>query len=253
MLEGFHDRFLDAVNGNVEALSPWCAGPRADAGLSVYRNTIAKGRADALAAQFPTVERVVGAAWLAAAANAHGAEHPPRTASLLSYGGDFADWLSQFPPAADMPFLSELARLDYLWSESHLAADAEPLQPDALAGMTPEAFGHHALTLHPATRFAGFGDSTPDLWRALQPPSEAPEALELGDAPQGLLITRPALETTTTVIGSGELAFLQACEAGHSLADAAVAAVTRQHDLDLSILFARQMTAGVFASLRTLA
>ncbi len=44
------------------------AGPAAEAGLSVYRNTIAKGCADALAAQFPTVERVVGPAWLAAAA-----------------------------------------------------------------------------------------------------------------------------------------------------------------------------------------
>ena len=252
MLEGFHDRFMDALSGDIEAMSPWCAGPGAEAGLSVYRNTIAKGRADALAAQFPTVERVVGAAWLAAAANAHGAECPPRTASLLSYGRDFADWLGQFPPAADMPFLPALARLDYLWSESHLAADIEPLQPDALAGMTADAFGDHALTLHPATRFAGFEDSTPDLWRALQPPAEAPETLELGDVPQGLLITRPALEITTTVIGSGELAFLEACEAGHSLADAAVAALTCEPDLDLSALFARQMTAGVFASLRTL-
>ncbi len=252
MLEGFHDHFLSAIAGDSAALSPWCSGPRAEAGLSVYRNTIAKGRADALAAQFPTVERVVGADWLAAAAAVHGAEYPPQTASLLSYGGDFADWLAAFPPAAEMPFLAGLARLDYLWSESHLAADAEPLAPDALAGLAPEAFGRHALTLHPATRFAGFDDSTPDLWRALQPPAEAPEALELGDAPQGLLITRPALEITAVVIGPGELAFLQACEAGQSLADAAVVALTLQSDLDLSALFARQIAAGVFATLRIL-
>lgn len=252
MREGFHDRFADAIAGDAAALSPWCAGPMADAGLSVYRNTIAKGRSDALVAQFPTVERVVGRDWLAAAATRHGAAHPPRRASLLAYGETFPDWLAGFAPAADTPFLAGLAQLDLLWTEAHLAADATPLDPAEIAGLTPEAFATHGLTLHPAVRFAGFPDAIPSLWRALQPPGEPPAALELDDRPEGMLFVRPGLDIHHEVICAGALTFLGACRDGDSLAAAAVSALGAEPNLDLSRMFASLVAAGAFSTLRTL-
>ncbi|MBU1375761.1 MAG: DNA-binding domain-containing protein [Alphaproteobacteria bacterium] len=252
MPDGFHDRFLAAVGGDEAALAPWCAGPAASAGLAVYRNTTAKGAADALAAQFPTVERVVGPAWLAAAAVAHAADHPPRTASLLTYGEAFGGWLTTFPPAADMPFLADLARLDWLWTGAHLAADAPPLEATALARLTPESFARYRLVLHPATRFAGFDDGAPSLWQALQPPGDPPADLELGDAPEGLVFVRPGLDIDHRVIGAGTLAFLAGCGAGESLAAAAMDALAAEPGLDLSTVFAGLVAAGAFTELRTL-
>lgn len=252
MREDFHDRFLAAVAGDAAALAPWCAGAAADAGLAVYRNTAAKGCADALAAQFPTVERVVGPAWLAAAAVAHAAAHPPRTASLLAYGDAFPAWLAAFPPAADMPYLAGLAELDWLWTCAHLAADAEPLDPARIAALSPAAFSARALVLHPATQFAAFADGTPSLWRALQPPEDPPAVLELGDAPEGLLFVRPRLDIATYVIGAGPLAFLAACKGGRSLAQAGLAALTAEPAIDLSAAFATLAAAGAFSTLRTL-
>lgn len=251
MREAFHDRFLEAVAGDTAALAPWCAGPAAEAGLTVYRNTAAKGCADALAAQFPTVERVVGPDWLAAAATAHAAAHPPRTASLLAYGAAFPAWLAAFPPAADMPYLAGLAKLDWLWTEAHLAADAPPLAPDRVAALAPHAFARRGLVLHPATQFAAFADGTPSLWRALQPAGDPPRTLELNDAPESLLFVRPNLDIDHQVIGAGALAFLTACEAGASLADAAVAALAAEPGLDLSASFAGLAAAGAFTDLRT--
>lgn len=250
MRECFHERFLAAVAGDTAALAPWCAPRAAEPGLSVYRNTAAKGCADALAAQFPTVERVVGPAWLAAAATAHARAHPPRTASLLAYGEAFPAWLADFPPAADMPYLSGLAQLDWLWTSAHLAADAAPLPPDAAAALSPDAFSTQALVLHPATRFAGFDDGTPSLWRALQAADDPPRDLELGDAPEGLLIVRPDLDIAHQLLGAGELAFLAACAAGASLLEAAMAALAAEPGLDLSTAFAGLVAAGAFTSLR---
>lgn len=250
MHDAFHERFLAAVAGDTAALAPWCASDAAEAGLSVYRNTAAKGCADALVAQFPTVERVVGPAWLAAATTAHAAAHPPRTASLLAYGEAFPAWLADFPPAAEMPYLAGLAQLDWLWTCAHLAADADPLAPEETAALSPAAFSTHALTLHPATRFAGFKDGTPSLWRALQAPDEPPRILELDDAPEGLLFVRPALDIHHQLIGAGELAFLAACAAGASLLDAAMAALAAEPGLDLSTAFAGLVAAGAFTALR---
>lgn len=252
MRDAFHERFLAALAGDAVAIAPWCDGPAASAGLSVYRNTIARGCVDALVAQFPTVERVVGPAWLAAAAATFAPAHPPRQASLLSYGEAFPAWLRDFPPAIEMSFLGGLATLDLLWTEAQLAADAAPLDASALAAVTPNDYSTHALVLHPATRFAGFEDTTPTLWQALQPPGEAPAGFELEPEPQGLLFLRPGLDIDPQVITPGALAFLSACRAGEPLAAAAVSALIAEPDLNLSETFAGLVASGAFITLRTL-
>ena len=252
MPEIFHDRFLAAVAGDPAAISAWCDEAAATPGLSVYRNTIAKGCADALVAQFPTLERVVGSAWLTAAATAFAAHHPPSRASLLSYGGKLPAWLRDFPPASGMPFLAGLAELDLLWTEAHLAADVAPLEARDVTALTPADFGSHVLVLHPATRFARFADTTPSLWTALQPSDAPPADFELELEPEGLLIVRPGLDIEHQVIGCGVLAFLEACEASQNLADAAVAGLAADPGLDLSTMFAGLIAAGAFTSLRTI-
>ena len=70
-LARFQDAFAAALAGDGAALGSWlAAGDR----LAVYRNTVAKGLADALADQFPSVARVVGPAWMGAAARAFGGQ-----------------------------------------------------------------------------------------------------------------------------------------------------------------------------------
>lgn len=252
MRDAFHERFLAAVAGDPLAIAPWCDGPAATAGLSVYRNTIAKGCVDALVAQFPTVERIVGPAWLTAAAAAFAPAHPPRQPSLLSYGEAFPAWLRDFPPAIDMPFLAGLATLDLMWTEAHLAADAVPLDASAVAALIPDDYATHTLVLHPATRFAGFEDTTPTLWQALQPPGEAPADFELEPEPQGLLFLRPGLDIDPRVITPGVLAFLSACRANEPLEVAAVSALTAEPGLNLSDAFAGLVASGAFVTPRTL-
>lgn len=252
MRDAFHERFLSALAGDDAALAPWCDGSAARPGLSIYRNTSAKGCADALVAQFPTVQQVVGADWLSAAAVAHAAAHPPRAASLLMYGADFAEWLAVFPPAAEMPFLADLARLDWLWTEAHLAADAPALDASALTGLTPEGFASHRLVLHPAARFATFADGAPSLWVALRSPGDALRELALDDAAEAMLFVRPGLAIDHRVLSPGTHAFLANCAAGDSLAAAAMAALAAEPGLDLLSAFADLVAAGAFTDLRTL-
>jgi len=250
--DSFHAAFAAALRGDPTQLcATWAAGPRAEAGLSVYRNTIAKGCADALVAQFPTLLKLVGEPWLAAAAVAHAADHPPRQASLLGYGQDFPDWLARFPPAAGAPYLADVARLDLLWTEAHLAADAPILSVAAIGALSAEACFDHRLGLHPAARFAWFETATPSLWRALQA-DERPARHELDDTPEGLLFVRPDLQVEHLLIGAGAHALLAGCRSGASLARAAEAALLAEPDLALDRTFAELIEAGAFASLTPL-
>lgn len=242
----FQDAFVAALAGEASALSPWLEPGRGQAGLSVYRNTIAKGCVDALAANFPTVASMVGEDWFAAAAALFAREAPPTSAALLDYGEDFPAWLDRFPPARDLPYLAGAAALDRLWTEALFAAEAPALSASALSALDPEALARARLTLHPSLRFAAFEAGLPSLWLAAR---EGREDLELSETPQAILLARPAGVVRARLAGPAEIAFLRACRAGLSLADAAERATQAEPDASLPHLFAALIADGAFGGL----
>jgi hypothetical protein len=240
----FQDAFAAVLAGDAAALAPWAEpGP----GLAVYRNTVAKGLADALAAQFPTLARAGGEAWMAEASRRFGREHPPERASLLAYGEAFPDWLARQPAAAEAPWLVGLARIDWARGRALFAVDAPALQARDLAGLDAAAYDALAVGLHPAAQVLWFEDGTPGLWLALQGRA-APDHVEFAPEPQGLLITRPALEVAEHALSRGAFALLDACRRGGSLAAAGAAALAVEPDLSLAEVFAALLAAGAFAS-----
>jgi hypothetical protein len=245
-LARFQQAFAAALAGEAAGLAPWLPG-EAEPRLSVYRNTVAKGCADAICAQFPTVLTVVGEAWLRDAGLAFARAHPPASASLADYGEAFPDWLAGFPPAADMPWLADIARLDRLRTEALFAADAAPLPADALAGLGAADFATHGLALHPATRWRRFQAAVPALWLALQ---AGPAEAALLPTPQAVLVTRPHLQVQVRIVEAGACALLDACAAGASLASAGEAALAAEPGLDLAAAFAELIAAGAFAEAR---
>ncbi len=230
----FQDAFVAALGGERSALSPWLAPDAGEAGLSVYRNTIAKGCVDALAANFPTVLSLVGEDWFRAAAAMFAREAPPTGAALLDYGEEFAAWLGRFPPAQDTPYLVGVAHLDRLRLESLFAVEAPALTAEALAALAPEVLAETSLRLHPSVRFAAFDASLPSLWAAAY---EGREDLELSETPETLLFIRAARR----VIGEAETEFLRACRDGQTLTQAA----ERAGD-DVASIFARLIADGAF-------
>jgi hypothetical protein len=85
-----------------------------------------KGCIDALQANYPAVTRLVGEDWFRAAAAAYASTNPPRTPMLVEYGASFPDFLTSFAPAAELPYLPAVARLDRFWTECHVAPDEPP-------------------------------------------------------------------------------------------------------------------------------
>ena len=125
----------------------------AQPGFAVYRNTVTKGCIDALQANYPTVCALVGEAWFRAAAHHYAQAHPPQDARLTHYGDGFATFLEHFGPAAELPYLADVARLDRCWTDSHLAADAEALDANWLAAQDASTLATMALRPHPAARW----------------------------------------------------------------------------------------------------
>ncbi|CAN7579836.1 HvfC/BufC family peptide modification chaperone [Caulobacter sp. LjRoot300] len=248
----FQDAFVAALAERSAApIAGWLpdsdgGGEAEPAGLAVYRNTIAKGCVDALAANFPTVAGLVGDDWFRAAAALFAREHPPASAALLAYGEAFADWLERFPPAGDLPYLPAMARLDRMWTTALFAPEAEPLAAEAFA-LAPDILAAARPRLHPSLAFAGFDSGLPGLWLAARQPE--PGELALREDPQAILIARPRDTVTSRVLDLAGFAFLAAARDGASLGEAITAAGQADPAADLAALFAALIADGVFSGL----
>lgn len=197
--------------------------------FAVYRNNVQSGLARALAARFPAVERLVGPAFLAAAARPFAAAHPPRTPILHDWGAEFPEWLSGFPPVAHLPWLPCVARIEVLRGRAAHAADAAPTDPSALAVPDPAA-----LRLHLAPSVTAFASAHPAvaIWAAQQPGAPA---VPIPPGPSHALIARrPDHAVVTEALSAPDHATLTALMAGAPLGRAAQGDPTRLLTLLLS-------------------
>ena len=245
-LAAFQDDFATALRAPDAAAAGPLAALVAQPGFAVYRNTVMKGCIDALQANYPAVARLVGAEWLRGAAAEYVPAHLPAQPTLLYYGAGFADFLRRYPPAAELSYLADVARLDRCWTEAHAARDAAALRPAALAGLPSDALAATVLRPHPAARWAYF-DAQPvyTIWRRNR--EQAEDEAELDWQGEGALLTRPAGAVQWQPLAAAGCAFLDACARGEPLDAAAAAALAVQENADLARLLASLLEAGAFS------
>ena len=243
-LAEFQDRFSQALLAQPAEPLALAAQPA----FAIYRNTVVRGWVEALCANYPSVLRLVGDDWFRAAASIYARERPARDARLLQFGDDFAEFIERFEPAAELPYLPGVARLDRFWTEVHGAQDDAPLDASLLACLTPDALADTVLRPHAAARWGWFADlPIYTIWRRNR--EAVDDEVDLDWHAEGALLTRPADAVAWCAVDAAACAFLDSCAAGRPLADAVVAAVEAQADVDLAGLMANLLAAGAFAAL----
>jgi hypothetical protein len=241
----YYRAFLHAVWHDRSA-DPLVASLLAQPAFAVYRNTIFKGCVDALAANYPAVQRLVGAQWFQGAALAYARRNMPQDASLIAYGDGFAAFLSGLEEASELPYLAGVAALDRCWTEAHLAADDAAL--DAAALHAALAAGQDVrLVPHAAARWR-WEPAHPaySIWSANREAVEAP--VELAWRAEGALLTRPEGEVRWQGIGPGACRFLDACGDGAGVAASAALALEAEPGLDVAAMLGALLQAGAFTS-----
>ncbi|MBE0623109.1 MAG: putative DNA-binding domain-containing protein [Burkholderiales bacterium] len=247
-LSRFQDGFAQALLApDADAgLTPEIAALARQPAFAVYRNTVMKGCIDALQANYPAVARLVGEAWFRAAAAIFARERLPAQATLLNYGEAFAEFLAGFEPAADLPYLPGVARLDRCWTESHAAADEPVLAAATLAALAPEALASTVLHPHAAARWAWFDDQPIyTIWQRNRAASQDESEIEWQG--EGALLARPRGAVLWAPLDAAGCAFLDACAAGLPLAAASAAALEARDDADLARLMKTLLENGAFA------
>ncbi len=200
-------------------------------GFDVYRNNRMSALVDALAATYPAVQRLVGETFFRGAARVYVQHEPPTSPILHRYGAGFGDFLDRFPPADAVPYLGDVARLEWSRLRSHHAPDAKPLPIQALASIPAQATPMVRLDLHPSLELHRSRWPVGSLRAALSGPRNDVE-VDMTQS-EDLAVLRPALEVQVRVLPDGGYAFVRALGEGATIERAARrgAAASEQFDL----------------------
>lgn len=218
----FAAALLDAERPCPAGLRAWNGSDPARR-LAVHRNTIIGSLVDALADTFPVTQALVGDEFFRAMAALFVRRHPPRTRVLAHYGDQLPAFVEGFAPARPVPCLADMARLEWARVQACHAADAAPVQADAVAAAVArgEAVADLRLLCHPSLAVVTSAHAVVSLWAAHQHEDLATLASVDADRPEAALVLRDGLDVLVLAQPPGAAAFVAALLHGERLAEAA--------------------------------
>jgi len=140
--------------------------------VEIYANGYFYRLLDVLKEDFPATLAVAGADHFHNLVTGYLIDFPPTEPSIYFAGRNFAAYLSTHPMRERWPFLAELAQLERTTLESFHAADAHPLDADAMRETPVAEWPALAMRTHPATRLVESKWRVDEVLRAVEDGNE---------------------------------------------------------------------------------
>ena len=211
--------------------------------LAIYRRNVLATLGEALAAAYPAVRQLVGAAFFDEAARRYALAAPSRCGDLNAFGDGFGAFLGSYPFAAHLPWLGDVARLEWAVHACHHAPDATPLDAGRLSALAPGDPERLRLRLQASSC----------LLRSRYPVSAIREANVDGrdgtprrlEGEDFLLVRREGVRVVVESLDASEWRFLERVSRGEPLGEACAAFADPARELGPCL--ARHARAGLFA------
>ena len=166
---------------------------------------------------------------------------PPRSPVLLRYGAGFPAFVAGFPPAAPVPYLADMASLEWAWHAAYHAEDAAPLPLGDLARAVEHA-EDAALSLHPSLGVVRSLYAIVSIFELNTQAGEVPATrLEGGE---DALVVRPKLEVEVRRLPPGGASFILALRETKALGEAAAIAANEVPGFELETNLAGLIASG---------
>lgn len=222
----------------------------AEARLRVYRHHMLQSLAAALGATYSTVQALVGETFFCTMAEAFVVRDLPRQPVLAEYGEGFATFIEAYAPASELPYLADMARLDWALNAAFHKPEQPRLGAEDLATAAPDRLLCLRLTLAPGTAVVSSPYPIDRIWHLSQPGAAEEETLDLEGGGATLLVLRRADDAAFVSLDPAEAAFVAAVAASDTLERAAQSAFDVDPAFDLSTTFGRLLALQAFAALQ---
>jgi hypothetical protein len=165
--------------------------------LRIYQNAYCARLMSALRDNYGLLPRLMGDAAFEALAYAYLHAHPSHQPSIRWFGAHLPAFMADHDELVPHPAMIDMARMEWALRSAFDAADAAPLQAQALAAVPASDWAHLVLQPHPSLQMLALSWQIEPAWRALHAAAEDEEPTL--DAPEpcahSLIIWRPQLDT----------------------------------------------------------
>ena len=212
--------------------------------FQVYRNNFWISAEDALAGIYPVVKQLVGKRFFTYLVDHFLRSYPPRYGNMHQLGSDLPVFLCDFTPAENLPYLSDIARLEWTYHQVFHADDAKPFNTEVLADVPYEKIPQLRFELSPTSRLAHSPFPIFEIWRVNQSGYEGDQSVDLDIGTESVLVTRPVMVVKLHKIGPLDARFLHSLTTGGNLETATKATFKHSNDFDLGDALTRYLAIG---------
>lgn len=199
--------------------------------LAAYRNNLFGNLRSAIKASYPVVQRIVGEAFFREAARQYILAYPSLTGDLNDYGEQFSTFIASYPHAVELPYLADVARLEWAVQVILSAADAPASDLTLLAQTPPERYGD--LCFQPDERSIRLDSPWPvaEIWQVNQIAYNGEMTVNF-ECQAHILIGRHRGRLSIDTLSEAEAAFFDAIARQLNIADAAEVALASDEQFD---------------------
>ncbi|MCC7412407.1 MAG: putative DNA-binding domain-containing protein [Gammaproteobacteria bacterium] len=222
-------------------------GIAAERRLRIYANNSRHNVRATLEAAYPVLLRLAGEDWFAQAAREYTRRCPSRSGDLQHVGARFAAFLDTRLAGTAWHWFTDVARLEWAYQETLVAAGAPPFDPVRLANIAPADHARLVLRLQPTVRVLCSPWPILGIWKANQPGADAGAAPALDSGTARVLIVRRCDHVEMRALDAAEHALLAALAGRRNLAAVARALAAIDPHADLGTLLVQCAGRGLLA------
>jgi len=180
--------------------------------LAIYRHTIFSTLNTALISSYPVIVKLVGEGFFRFLAQQYIEQYPSLSGDLNQYGEHFFQLVQRCPEAAELPYLADIAKLEWAVQLADNAADNHLFPVEKLALIEPEHYTHLQFFLSPSVYLLGSEYPIDEIWLANQETSDSTVELTTGECYS--LIYRPEHKPIVCSLTLEQWQFLSAIQQG---------------------------------------
>ncbi|MDO8413492.1 MAG: DNA-binding domain-containing protein, partial [Gallionellaceae bacterium] len=162
--------FARAIRGEASLPDNLAVCPRysVSSAIDIYRNNYRGNLHDALASIFPVMVQIVGSDFFRHLAYQFIEQHPSRSGNLHDYGAELPNFLATFSATQHLPYLPDVATLEWACHRAYYAPDAPAFDVTRLQQISAAQYAELVWLCHPACWHGYSAYPVVNIWHAHQ-------------------------------------------------------------------------------------
>lgn len=186
----------------------------------IYQNNVQQALINYLCEVYVACHELVGSDFFRAMFGRYIAEQYPASGNIHYYGATLADFIEQFEPAKSVPYLADVARLEWAEHQAYYAADSEAVTQHSMAQYDQAEQLTLPVKLNESISLIESEFPVDEIWKQAQPDYKGEVGVSLDDGGVTLLIFKQQYQVNILKLDAANWQFLNAIQQNGNLLDA---------------------------------